>query len=51
VVLHDRTLREIARRRPTDRAQLLAVRGVGEAKLDRYGDELLALLAAHPGDG
>jgi DNA helicase II / ATP-dependent DNA helicase PcrA len=45
VVFHDRTLQEIARRRPGSLAALSAVSGVGPAKLERYGDELLATLA------
>ena len=31
------------------RGELLGIEGIGPSKLDRYGDELLALLA--PGDG
>lgn len=45
VVFHDSTLEEIARRRPGSLAALSAVSGVGPAKLERYGDELLAALA------
>jgi len=46
VVFNDRTLEALADRRPRSRGELLAVDGIGPAKLDRYGDELLALLAA-----
>jgi DNA helicase II / ATP-dependent DNA helicase PcrA len=45
VVFNDRTLAALAEQRPTSRAELLAVEGIGPAKLDRYGDDLLALLA------
>ena len=45
VVFHDRTLAEIAERRPRSLDELAAVPGVGPAKLERYGDELLAALA------
>jgi ATP-dependent DNA helicase RecQ len=45
VVFHDATLREIAARRPSTRAELATVSGVGETKLDRYGDGVLAALA------
>ena len=45
VVLHDATLRELAVSRPRSTAELAAVKGVGPAKLDRYGEELLAVLA------
>ena len=46
VVLHDTTLRELAASRPRSTAELAAVKGVGPAKLDRYGDELLTVLGA-----
>jgi ATP-dependent DNA helicase RecQ len=42
VVLHDATLVEIARRRPTSEAELLEVPGVGRTKLERYGATFLA---------
>jgi ATP-dependent DNA helicase RecQ len=45
VVFHDRTLAAIAAARPRDRRTLLAIKGMGPAKLDAYGDALLALLA------
>jgi DNA helicase-2/ATP-dependent DNA helicase PcrA len=45
VVFHDRTLVEIAERRPNDWADLAAVAGVGPAKLERYADEVLAVIA------
>ncbi|HET7855606.1 MAG TPA: ATP-dependent DNA helicase UvrD2 [Gaiellaceae bacterium] len=44
VVFHDSTLEEIARRRPTELWQLAKVSGVGPAKLERYGDEVLRAL-------
>jgi ATP-dependent DNA helicase RecQ len=46
VVFHDRTLEEIARRCPTELWQLAKVSGVGPAKLERYGDEVLATLGS-----
>jgi ATP-dependent DNA helicase RecQ len=46
VVLHDTTLDELAARRPRSTGELAAIRGFGPTKLERYGDELLALLAA-----
>jgi DNA helicase-2/ATP-dependent DNA helicase PcrA len=45
VVFHDRTLEALAAARPTDRDSLLAVPGVGPAKVEQYGDDLLALVA------
>lgn len=47
VVFHDSTLAEIAHRRPAVRAELLLVGGLGPAKLERYGDDITALLAQH----
>nr|WP_235929502.1 DNA helicase RecQ [Cellulomonas citrea] len=46
VVFHDATLREVATRRPSTRAELAGISGVGATKLDRYGEGLLAALAA-----
>jgi ATP-dependent DNA helicase RecQ len=45
VILHDKTLRELAARRPSSLADLLDVPGIGQAKVDRYGETLLQLLA------
>jgi ATP-dependent DNA helicase RecQ len=45
VVMHDTTLDELAARRPRSKGELAAVKGFGPTKLERYGTELLALLA------
>ena len=44
VVFADRTLAEIALRRPRSLAALADVRGVGPAKLDKYGERFLELV-------
>jgi ATP-dependent DNA helicase RecQ len=44
VVFHDRTLVEIAHRRPASAGALAAIAGVGPAKLERYGESVLAVL-------
>jgi ATP-dependent DNA helicase RecQ len=44
VVLHDTTLEEICRVRPSSIRQLLSITGIGERKADSYGQELLAAL-------
>jgi ATP-dependent DNA helicase RecQ len=44
-VFPDKTLLEMARRRPATELDLLQVPGVGPAKLARYGEEFLTLLA------
>jgi ATP-dependent DNA helicase RecQ len=45
VILPDRALAALAVHRPRDRSALLAVPGIGEAKLTRYGADLLRLIA------
>ena len=44
VVFHDTVLRRIADARPATLAELSQISGVGPAKLERYGDELLAVV-------
>jgi DNA helicase-2/ATP-dependent DNA helicase PcrA len=45
VIFHNTTLAEIAARRPASLAELALVPGVGPAKLERYGAEVLAVTA------
>ena len=45
VILHDRTLAEIARQRPRDVDALAGISGIGARKLERYGTALLELTA------
>jgi ATP-dependent DNA helicase RecQ len=44
VVFADRTLAELATRRPRSLAGLSEIRGVGPAKLERYGERFLAVI-------
>ena len=44
VILHDKTLRELAEVRPVSRNLLSTVTGIGSAKIEHYGEELLALI-------
>jgi superfamily II DNA helicase RecQ len=44
VVAHDTTLAEIADVRPRSLPALRRVRGMGPAKLERYGPEILAVI-------
>ena len=44
VILHDRTLHELAAHQPASLDALLDIPGIGQAKAERYGAELLALL-------
>jgi ATP-dependent DNA helicase RecQ len=47
VIFHDRTLREMARKKPKSLNELARVSGVGASKLERYGADFVALVAAH----
>ncbi|MET0146380.1 MAG: ATP-dependent DNA helicase UvrD2 [Ilumatobacteraceae bacterium] len=46
VVVNDKHLRGIALARPTTPADLVACDGIGPAKLERYGDEILGVIDA-----
>jgi ATP-dependent DNA helicase RecQ len=46
VVLHDTTIDGIATSRPTTPGQLRGIPGIGDKKLEHYGDELIALVKA-----
>lgn len=47
VVLSDRSLRHLAQTRPRQKSDLAEVFGLGPAKIDKYGDELLAEILLH----
>jgi ATP-dependent DNA helicase RecQ len=47
VIFHDRTLAEMARRRPSSLAALATISGVGEAKLESYGEDFLDVIRGH----
>jgi ATP-dependent DNA helicase RecQ len=49
VVLHDTTLEEICRRRPSSVADLLNITGIGERKAEVYGKGILAALDRYGG--
>ena len=46
VIFHDGTLHQLVKRRPQTMNDLLQVHGIGQAKADRYGDDLLAIIAS-----
>ncbi len=46
VVFPDATLRELATPRPADLGALSGITGIGQAKLERYGEALLEVLGA-----
>ncbi|MDB5653576.1 MAG: ATP-dependent helicase RecQ [Tardiphaga sp.] len=49
VVLHDATMDGIATARPTSLAQLRGIPGIGDKKLEHYGDNIIALVKAAEG--
>jgi DNA helicase-2/ATP-dependent DNA helicase PcrA len=49
VVFSDRTLAELAERRPASLVALSGITGIGPAKLERYGSELLDVLGGRIG--
>lgn len=54
VIFHDATLAEMLRCLPQNERQLLAINGVGAAKMQRYGGAFLAIIQQHgenPDDG
>jgi DNA helicase II / ATP-dependent DNA helicase PcrA len=50
VILHDATLNEIAARDPRDGSELARIPGIGPAKLDKYGGEILEVLSNARGE-
>ncbi|MDO5032080.1 ATP-dependent DNA helicase UvrD2 [Corynebacterium sp.] len=46
VVFSDATLRAISEELPADEAELLSISGVGPSKLERYGAEVLSIIAS-----
>ena len=51
VILHDKTPHELAMQRPHNQTELLQVPGIGMAKAERYGEALLAAIAASSAEG
>jgi DNA helicase-2/ATP-dependent DNA helicase PcrA len=47
VIAPDTLLAALVEQRPASIAALRRVKGMGPARLDRHGDELLAILARH----
>ena len=45
VIFHDATLAAIAAAQPASHAALGGISGIGAKKLERYGDEILGLVA------
>jgi ATP-dependent DNA helicase RecQ len=47
VIFHDSTLRDIAAARPRSLSELRRIPGIGVAKLERYGEAMIAAVIAH----
>jgi superfamily II DNA helicase RecQ len=45
VIFHDKTLVLIAEARPTSASALRSISGVGQAKVERYADDVLTVIA------
>ena len=50
VIFHDSTLRAVAAARPTSLAGLSQIEGIGDTKLERHGESLLAAVAQAAGE-
>ncbi|MDB4511973.1 DNA helicase RecQ [Arenicella sp.] len=48
-IFHDATLMEMMQYRPKDNAELLTINGVGEVKLERFGEKFLKVLGEFTG--
>jgi ATP-dependent DNA helicase RecQ len=47
VIFHDRTLRELVVQKPRTLFAMSGISGIGEKKMERYGDTFLQVIAAH----
>ena len=47
VIFHDATLREMVQQRPMTERTFLKLTGVGDSKLERFGDEFLDVIRSH----
>lgn len=50
VIAHDSVLELVASRLPNSRQALFGLKGFGTTKVDKYGDDILALVAKHTGN-
>jgi ATP-dependent DNA helicase RecQ len=49
VIFHDKTLQEMLMYRPQTAEEMLDISGVGQTKLDRYGERFLSVLRGEAG--
>ncbi|MDH5324237.1 MAG: DNA helicase RecQ [Gammaproteobacteria bacterium] len=48
IIFHDQTLIDVAALRPANLTELSRINGIGQQKLDRYGEAVLQQVATHP---
>ncbi len=48
-IMTDVALRNIARFRPTNKARLILIKGIGNKKLESYGNEIINIVVSHGG--
>ena len=46
MVLHQKTMNEIADLLPQSKEELLSIKGFGKSKWDKYGDDILKVLGS-----
>jgi ATP-dependent DNA helicase RecQ len=51
IILHDAALMEMVQRRPSNLVELSRIGGIGERKLELYGDQFLSVIKEHTGMG
>ncbi len=47
VVFHDKTLIQLTEQQPTSVDEMLGISGIGQAKLERYGERFLEVIRSH----
>ncbi len=47
VIMHDKTLKQIATLKPDTKNDLLAVDGIGKAKLEKYGEDVMEIVTGN----
>ncbi|MDI6810178.1 MAG: HRDC domain-containing protein [archaeon] len=47
MVFHNSVLKEIATIKPTTKEQLLLIKGIGDKKIEKYGERVLNVIMAH----
>jgi ATP-dependent DNA helicase RecQ len=45
VIFHDKALKEMVARRPASPDELLDISGIGQSKLERFGDQFLEVIS------